>query len=57
MIRVSVKPELLRWACDRAWLDPLEKKWFFRFLRTSGQGSVILRYFLPEPVKEECRQA
>jgi len=26
MIRVSVKPELLRWACDRAWLDPLEKK-------------------------------
>jgi hypothetical protein len=26
-------------------------------LRTSGQVTVILRYFLPGPVKEERRQA
>jgi hypothetical protein len=31
--------------------------WFIRNLRTSGELTVILRYFLPEPVKEERRQA
>jgi hypothetical protein len=45
--------------CGHAKQRDLKKngKWLIRNLRTSGQATVILRYFLPEPVKEERRQA